>query len=162
MEIIEKACIQDLPELESLYRLLCDQQKGDPFTPMWVYGLHPDTPMLKRHIEKGELWIARVNGKPAAAMALVPEGENRQDLGLHLLGVTREFRGTGLSRRMMDVMDRETGNGGYKAQVLDVIAGNIRAEKLYLRRGFEMTGRSTLQEGGRLLHFHLYRKEMPV
>lgn len=160
METIEPACRQDLPEVERLYRQLCDEQAGDPYTPMWEYGLHPDTEMLERHIENGELWIARVDGMAAGAMALVPEGGNREDLGLHLLGITRQFRGTGLSQRMLDVMDRETRTGGYRTQVLDVIAGNIRAERLYRRRGFEMTGRSSLQEGDRLLRFHLYRRDM--
>ncbi len=76
METIEPACRQDLPEVERLYRQLCDEQAGDPYTPMWEYGLHPDTEMLERHIENGELWIARVDGGSARQ---IPAGVCRKE-----------------------------------------------------------------------------------
>ena len=158
--VIRKAEMTDLHQDLDLYRLLCDQQAGDPYTPEWVFGLHPDEEMLADHVRRQELWIAENGQQLQAAMALVPEGGSRRELGLHLLGIIKSARGSGLAQRMMDIMEEEARKGGYQAQVLDVIPGNLPAEKLYRRNGFGMADRFSIEEGGRILRFHLYRKEM--
>lgn len=72
--VIRKAEMTDLHQVLDLYRLLCDQQAGDPYTPEWVFGLHPDEEMLADHVRRQELWIAENGQQLQAAMALVPEG----------------------------------------------------------------------------------------
>lgn len=47
---------------------------------------------------------------------------------MHLLGIIKSARGSGLAQRMMDIMEEEARKGGYQAQVLDVIPGNLPAE----------------------------------
>lgn len=153
---IRQAHSCDTQAVLDLYRDLCANQAKSAWTPKWVYGLHPSAAMLEDHIENGELFVAQDQAGLQGAMALVSAGDTLQ---LHLLGLRPACRRTGLSGRMMAFMEEEAARRGLRCLGLDVIAGNLPAEKLYRRHGFVMTGQAhDLSEGGEPLHFHLYEK----
>lgn len=158
MTLIRQAELCDLPAVLQLYRQLCDQQAQDTWTPLWEFGLHPSEEMLEGYVRNGELWLAEADGEVAGAMVLT---EEEGSLGLHLLGILKSFRRTGLSGKMMDHMEQEARSRGIGRLCLDVIAGNLPAEQLYIRRGFSCIGTSEdVTEKGTPLHFHLYEKFM--
>ena len=55
---------------------------------------------------------------------------------IHMLGVHSDFAGKGLARKMVRFAVEEAKNRGMKAIRLDVLEGNLPAEKLYVSEGF--------------------------
>ncbi|WP_266170977.1 GNAT family N-acetyltransferase [Dyella subtropica] len=59
------------------------------------------------------------------------------------LGVAPELRGQGIGRALIDHLVSEAGRLGRRRMVLDVATSNPRAEALYARYGFGVTGERT-------------------
>ena len=65
----------------------------------------------------------------------------RGELYLSNLGVRRDRRGRGIGRALIDLKRKEAQARGYLKLALDVADTNPKAEKLYRRIGFEVTGK---------------------
>lgn len=84
-----------------------------------------------------------------------------QILTLHLLAVHPDLRGQNLAGKMLEYMVDYGRRGGFLSIQLDVLKGNLPAERLYLKHGFEFveecevwyadTGTQTV---------HLYEKDL--
>ncbi len=55
---------------------------------------------------------------------------------IHMLGVHSDFAGKGLARKMVRFAVEEAKSRGMKAIRLDVLEGNLPAERLYVSEGF--------------------------
>lgn len=129
------------------YEEVCAAQAGDPGGPNWHYGVYPCREDLEEHIEAGALRLMRVGGEPAAAM-VVRTGEDpiyreapwtvtEEPIHvLHLFAVHPAFRGLGLAKTMLRILLERAANEGVKAVHLDVVKGNVPAERLYQTVGF--------------------------
>ena len=55
---------------------------------------------------------------------------------IHTLGVRRKFSGRGLAKQLVQEVIDMAENSGIRAIRLDVLKGNLPAEKVYLKMGF--------------------------
>ncbi|KRK96754.1 hypothetical protein FD25_GL001679 [Levilactobacillus acidifarinae DSM 19394] len=63
---------------------------------------------------------------------------------LHLFAVHPDFRGQGISSAMLQAILQTLRDQGRRVVHLDVMAGNVPAEKLYVKNGFIFTQERTL------------------
>ena len=133
--------------IHGFYEEVCRRLEGEDYGPAWHYGIYPADEELDEHIRAGEMFCARSEGQIAAAMVI--EGQDdpiyrevdweiREEPihVLHLLAVHPDFRGSGLSRAMLSFLRERAERMGAKAIHLDVVTGNLPAEKLYRGAGF--------------------------
>ena len=68
------------------------------------------------------------------------KAEPDQVLAVHTFGVHPRFSGRGLGKRMIEEAVKMAADRGMKAIRLDVLEGNLSAEKLYQKVGFQYAG----------------------
>ena len=139
---------EELETVCCMYEEICAAQAGDPCGPDWHYGVYPCREDLEEALAAGELWLGLDGGTPAAAM-VVRRGEDAIYRGapwtvtdepirvLHLFAVRPAFRGRGLAREALRALFARFAREGARAVHLDVIKGNLAAERLYRSVGFQ-------------------------
>jgi ribosomal protein S18 acetylase RimI-like enzyme len=86
----------------------------------------------------GTLLLATVDGKPAGCAGLHPW--SRDDAEMKRLYVKPEFRGSGIGRRLAEIVVREAKERGFKRVLLDTIPSKMAAAvALYRSLGFQET-----------------------
>lgn len=150
MEIQFRAAEEkDLAEVYTFYKEVCLHQVQEEYSPDWHMDVYPSGKDLEEHIQKQEMYLCRTEGKIAGAFVL-SDGEDPIYKGafwkvpcaddevmvLHLLAVHPSFRGHGLAMYMLDAMKCIVHKKHRKAVHLDVVQGNLAADRLYLKAGF--------------------------
>ena len=147
MERLKIAEAAETEEICRFYESVCAYQEGQEYGPVWHYGIYPDAEELEEHVRNGELLLLRRDGEIAAAMVVlghedemyreVPWTVREEPIAvLHLFAVGEAFRGLGLGKTALRLLiERERGRGS-RAIHLDVVKGNLPAERLYERMGF--------------------------
>lgn len=146
---IRKAEKYEYEKVLSFYYDVIELEKDLPYGPMWTKGVYPTDEMIHELVENEVMYVGLVDGRIVSAMALnseVVEGYDKVswkvDAGweevfvLHLFGILPEYRRKGVSRAMLSYADDEASRYGKKAIRLDVLAGNLPAEKLYPGCGY--------------------------
>lgn len=147
MMVIRKAENSDFEAVCGFYRDVCEAQKTDAYGPNWHYGIYPSENDLLEHIRSGEMYLGIIDGEIAAAMVLVRhEDDIYKDVNwkvrsdnvtvLHLFAVKSKFRGSGAAKAMIDAVLHTARECGSEAVHLDIVKGNLPAEKVYRRAGF--------------------------
>lgn len=153
LEQIRIAGAEDFGALWHFYEDVCRAQEHDEYGPDWHLGVYPAAAELKGHAAAGEILAGWKDGRLAVAMA-VTAGEDEMYLGapwplgaapdqvaaLHLFAVHPDFRGRGAAREMLTALFGRARARGFRAVHLDVIEGNLAAEKLYRKAGFAFAG----------------------
>lgn len=153
LEQIRIAGAEDFGALWRFYEDVCRAQEHDEYGPDWHLGVYPAAAELKGHAAAGEILAGWKDGRLAVAMA-VTAGEDEMYLGapwplgaapdqvaaLHLFAVHPDFRGRGAAREMLTALFGRARARGFRAVHLDVIEGNLAAEKLYRKAGFAFAG----------------------
>lgn len=136
-------------KVRDFYYLLIDEMKDAKFSPGWEKDVYPSQDFLRKSIENGELYIGEENGEIISSMVVNHEyndgykkiqwsvqAEDSEILVVHALGVKRSFSGRGIAKQMVrKVMDMAR-NNQIKSIRLDVLEGNLPAEKAYMKIGF--------------------------
>lgn len=149
--MISKAFPEEYDSVRLFYHSLIDAMEGTTYHPKWQKDIYPAPESLRLAVEAGELYIGWVDGRMAAAMVLNqkcnPEYEeaawptplNRAEfMVIHMLGVHRDFERQGLAKEMVRFAISTAKNRGMKAIRLDVLKGNVPAERLYPALGFNL------------------------
>lgn len=123
--------------------------KGSKYLPGWEVDIYPSPEFLRDSIQKGNLYIGEMDGQIAAAMAVNHEyNDSYEDFDwptvakkeeitvIHALGVHPDFAGHGLAAQMVRQAISVARDNRQKVMRLDVLKGNLPAEKLYERAGF--------------------------
>ena len=147
--IIKKASPEEYDTVRSFYHSLIDALEGTKYHPKWQKDIYPAPDDLKSAIEADELYIGRVGDRIAAAMVLnqkcnpeyndvkwPTELARTEFMVIHMLGVHSDFAGRGLAKEMVRFAVGTAKAAGMKAVRLDVLKGNIPAERLYSSLGF--------------------------
>lgn len=147
MERLLAARPEDGEAVCRFYEEVCAFQDTQEYGPVWHYGIYPDEQELKEHIERGELLLGFEEGRIAAAMVLNHhEDERYVDVPwtvreepiyvLHLFAVHGDFQGRGIGKAALRLLLAAAREQGARAIHLDVVKGNLPAERLYERLGF--------------------------
>ena len=147
--IISKASREEYESVRNFYHSMIDALEGTKYHPKWQKDIYPAPEDLRAAVEQGELYTGCVDGRIAAAMVLNeqcnPEYEDivwtksisrGEFMVIHMLGVHNDFAGRGLAKEMVKYAIETARAVGMKAIRLDVLKGNVPAEKLYPAMGF--------------------------
>lgn len=146
---IRPAAIDELQAVYQFYAEVCAAQASDEYGPGWHIDLYPSREDLREYMEKQELLLGFSGDRIASALVLtgredelyadvawaVPAADDEVSV-LHLFAVHPDFRGKGVSTAMIGAMLETAAKQGKKAIHLDVVKGNLPAEKLYRKMGF--------------------------
>lgn len=146
------ATINDLDNLKNFYQEVIDHQEKDDYGADWHMGVYPSDQDFLSHINNKEFYIGLDNDNIAAATVLTNGDDpiyskvvwhhpvDSEDVTIiHLFTVSPNYRRKGYSKEMLEYIIALARDKGFKAIHLDVAYGNIPAEKLYAKLGFELT-----------------------
>lgn len=150
---IRKAAEEEYEEVVEFYYDLIDALAETEYKPGWKKDIYPTREFLEEAIKKQELYLGRKDGKILSCMILNHschenykkiswriQAEEQEVLVIHALGVHPAFSGQGIAKQMVQkaikIAEKEKG----KTIRLDVLQGNIPAEKAYLKMGFQYCG----------------------
>ena len=137
----------DLAGVSQFYREVCEAQASDAYGPGWHYGIYPSEDDLAKRLEENALYLCLEGERIAAAFVLsMGEDELYREARwsfetetvfvLHLFAVHPAFRGKGVGRCALSDAIRLAAERGGEAVHLDVVKGNLSAERLYRAAGF--------------------------
>ena len=149
MNII-KAKENQYDSVRCFYHSLIEEMQKSPYDIGWKKDIYPSPEFLRESIAKEELYIGMENGKIIAAMVLnhqcndgyqkfqwQTEAEKNEITVIHALGIHPAYSGKGHAKSMVKKVFEIAADRHQKAIRLDVLSGNIPAEKLYTRMGFQ-------------------------
>jgi ribosomal protein S18 acetylase RimI-like enzyme len=102
-------------------------------------------------LDRGEFYLARVYGEPAATFALLwsdPDfwGEQPPVAGyVHAIAVRRAYAGLGLGERLLDWADAQITAAGREFLRLDCMSDNTVLQAYYERLGFAPRGEAVFE-----------------
>lgn len=146
---IRAAQTTDYERVRDFYYALTDAMENAEFKPGWEKDVYPTQAFLRESIENGELYIGEEGGVTAACMVVnhaYNEGYNSvcwsvdaaddELLVIHALGVHPDFSGRGCAKRLTAYVIELARERGMRTIRLDVLGGNLPAERAYTKMGF--------------------------
>ena len=146
---IRPARPEEFPAVRAFYHRLIDLMRDAPYKPGWEKGVYPADGQLRQAIDGQQLYVGELAGETACAMIMdrqcnegysgAPwrvEAHPEQVSVIHALGVLPTLQRRGLAREMVRFAMDKAREQGSLALRLDVLTGNLPAEKLYLGLGF--------------------------
>ena len=146
---ITKAANDQFPAVRAFYHSLIDGYEDAPYGAGWKKDIYPAPEFLAESIRNGELYIAVEEGAILGAMVLNhlcndsygsfawPVKLAPEDVTvIHALGVHPAYAGRGYGKQMVLFAIEKARAEKQKAVRLDVLMGNLPAEKLYKGAGF--------------------------
>ena len=148
-EMLRKANTADEDALWRFYEEICAAQAESPYTPSWHLGVYPAREDLEEHIAAGEFYFYLRGGQITAA-AVLSAGEDpiyadaawptacaaEEVCVLHLFAVRPAYRRSGVSDAVLEALVSRAKAEGMHLLRLDVVTGNLPAERLYRKHGF--------------------------
>jgi len=168
--MIRKAGKKEYEKVINFYYQLIDDMQGMEYHPKWQKGVYPDPKEVELAIQNDEMYIYEQDGIVISAMRVnhaategyekvkwkVDASENEVYI-IHMLGVALYHQGCGVAKQMVKFVIEKAREEGQKAIRLDVLCGNIPANRLYEAMGFEFIEKITLfYEDTGITDFELY------
>lgn len=151
--ILRKAGEQDRERVRALYWRIIDSMDTAPYGPGWKKGIYPTDGFISDAIRNRELYLLEEGQEPVAVMVLnhqwtqgyeraewAVQAEREQITMIHALGIVGSYQGKGLGKLLVREALKIAGENGQKAVRLDVLRGNIPAQRLYESMGFQYRG----------------------
>lgn len=148
---IRKATPEEFSAVREFYHKMTDWLETAEYGPGWKKDIYPSPEDLMQALKNGELWVCDTDGGYIASMilnsssqeeySLVEWGVNacgNEVLLIHALGVAPEYHGKGVSKMMVEHAISLAKSEGKKAMRLDVLDGNLPAERLYPKFDFKL------------------------
>ena len=140
----------DYIAIRDFYYELTDEMKDAEFKPGWEKDVYPTQEFLQESIRNKELYYTSENSNIQACVIVnhkyndgykgvkwsveVPDEEL---LVIHALGVLPEFSGRGIAKQIVQEVIHQAEFQNIKTIRLDVLEGNIPAERAYTKMGFQ-------------------------
>lgn len=136
-------------QVKAFYYSLIDAMQDAEYTPGWKKGVYPSDAYLMDSICQNELFIMTEDAQIFSAMIVNHEYNESYEKAkwptdakpeemtvIHALGVHPDFTGKGMAKEMVAKVISLARQQGQKVIRLDVLGGNIPAERLYVHMGF--------------------------
>ena len=146
---IKKATVDQYQDIRLFYHHIIDGIAQMPYGAGWIKDVYPSPDFLRESIDNEEMFIAMENEKISAAMVLNHSGnesyreynwptaaDDSEVMVIHALGVDPEKAGKGYGRKMVQFAVNTARQHQRKVIRLDVLKGNVPAERLYSGMGF--------------------------
>ena len=139
----------DYEAVRDFYYELTDEMKDAEFQPGWEKDVYPTQEFLQESIRNNELYYTTDHSDIQACMIVnhkyndgyndikwSVEATDEELLVIHALGVLPRFSGRGIAMQLVKEVIRQAELQNIKTIRLDVLDGNIPAEKAYTQAGF--------------------------
>lgn len=139
----------DYPRVRDFYYALIDSMADAEYSPGWEKDIYPTQEYLIGSIRSGEMRIGEADGELVSCMVVnqrYNEGYLRAEWSvqatddelrvIHILGVHPAFSGRGIAGQMVRSVIEAAAGMAVRTIRLDVLEGNLPAEKAYTRLGF--------------------------
>ena len=167
-----KADFTDIEEISKLYDDVCDYLCTHENYPGWKKGVYPTKDDAESGIKEGTLYIAKENQKivgtvilrhkPEAGyknVAWASESNYEKIYVIYTLAVHPNSIRLGIGKKLLNYAEEIARKEGCISLRLDVAKGNIPAENLYKKCGYQYVGTTSLgYEAYGLPWFNLYEK----
>ena len=150
---IRTAGSNDYESVRNFYYALIDAMRDAEYKPGWEKDIYPSQAFLIGSIENNELYVGEMDGQIVSCMVLNHEynegyksirwsleAEDSELFVIHALGVNPAFSGKGIAKQMVRQAIKTARKNNIKTIRLDVLDGNIPAEKAYTQIGFTYVG----------------------
>ncbi|MGN0070402.1 MAG: GNAT family N-acetyltransferase [Atopobiaceae bacterium] len=140
----------EYPAVRAFYHSVIDAMQSSPYDIGWEKDIYPSPELLRESIENGELFLGLVGDMIAASMILnhrcnegyrqfawPTKAESSEVTIIHALAVHPRYAGTGLGKQLVTFAIESARKDLQKAIRLDVLKGNVPAERLYASMGFK-------------------------
>lgn len=144
-----KASHGEYDAIRSFYYEVIDAAADSEYHPEWKRDIYPSPGQIRTLIEKGELFVGTENGAAVCIFALNHEcnteysrvrwrvtAERDEIFVIHILAVHPDFTRRGKAKEAVEYAVGYARSHGGRAVRLDVIKGNIPANRLYESAGF--------------------------
>lgn len=151
-----KAEIGDYNLVRSLYWNIIDNMQNSEFRPGWEKGVYPTDDFICLSIKNQELYLLEDDELPVGCMIMnhevtdgyekikwAVEAAKEEVAVIHALGVLPSIQRKGYAAFLVQEAIRIAKERDQKAIRLDVLGGNLPAQRLYEKAGFNYMG--TLQ-----------------
>ena len=147
---IRLASVDAFQSIRAFYHKLIDEMQVLEFKPGWEKGVYPSDDYLMEALKEGTLWVC--NSRQGYVGAMIVNHKSNEgyrqvkwsvDAGaheitvIHARGVMPSLQGKGIAKGMVRKVLEDARSEGQKAVRLDVLGGNLPAERLYLKCGFQ-------------------------
>lgn len=140
----------DYENIINLYYDITDALKNATYSPGWERDIYPTQEFLRNSIKSDELYLGELDGQIVTSMVVnheYNEGYKKvkwsievldsELLVIHALGVHPDYSGRGIAKQMVLKVIEMARQNHIKAVRLDVLEGNLPAEKAYTKLGFK-------------------------
>ena len=159
--MIRKATERDLDAVAKGYEELFDYEDQNGTSTNWVRGVYPTRETARKAMENGTFYVSEEDGLICAHMNLNDDqpphyaeiswktpAERHEVRVIHTLCVPPSQKGRGQATKMVHFAIDEAKKQGCKALRIDTEIGNLPAQALYAKLGFETVGKKkVLHEG---------------
>ncbi len=163
---LRKARISESDEILNFYRNIISSIKDSEFRPKWN-DRYPDLEFIRNSILKEELFVYSNDGIEASVVINSEQIEEYGNVKWHVDAGPDEIimihtfavrsAGKGIGKGIFDYIVKKAIENNRKSIRLDVIDGNVGAQKVFEKLGFEYVGSvETFHEAVGLETFHLY------
>ena len=150
---IRNATEQEFEIVREFYHMMTDAMSDAPYSPGWKKGIYPSDEDLQDALREQTLFLGTEGGEIVAVMVMnhacvedyalaswQVEASPEEVTVLHMLGIHPSRRGKGLAKELVTWAIENARKCGQKAVRLDVLSGNLPAERLYPAIGFRWMG----------------------
>lgn len=147
---IRCAGMKDYEKIRDLYYCITDALENAKYSPGWERDIYPTQEFLIDSIKKQELYLGEIDGKIVTSMVVNHEynegykevkwsvdAADSELLVIHALGVHPDYSGRGIAKQMVLEVIKTARQNHMKTVRLDVLEGNLPAEKAYTKIGFK-------------------------
>lgn len=140
---------EDYIKVRDFYYHLIDEMRNAEYKPGWEKDIYPTQEFLISSINNHELYVTEQDDSIIGCMVVNHEyndeyknikwsigAQDSELLVIHALGVHPRCSGHGIAKQMVQKVIDIAKNTGIKTIRLDVLSGNIPAEKAYTKMGF--------------------------
>ena len=161
-------------KINAFYDKMIDYLNDAEYSPGWKKGIYPDEEMIRKAIDTECMHVA-MDGDTILAVAILDGNYNNEYkdvewksgakldecLMLHALGVNPEYLKHGIGSKMLTHLENHAKKLGYKAIRLDVLRGNLPAERFYPSIGYDFIDTIEIYYADTgLTYYHLYEKTL--
>ncbi len=148
---IKNAKTEDFERVYQFYLDVIEDMQTAEYRPGWQKDVYPTSDSIRGAIENGTLYYGDEDGEVIASFIINNCHEEAYDqckgwqidakpeeiTTIHTLAVSMKHQGKGMAGQLVTFAQEKARSEGQKAIRIDVLKGNVPAERLYPRYGFK-------------------------
>lgn len=147
---IRVADSSDYNNVREFFYTLIDAMADAEYKPGWEKDIYPTQEFLIKSIENHELYVGETGSRLVSCMVVnheyndgyrkiqwSVEAKDSELFVIHALGVHPAFSGQGIAKQMVQKMIESAYKNNIKTIRMDVLEGNVPAERVYIENGFK-------------------------